>query len=566
MPRLFVEKLIAGDNDASVRSGLDAFLASLPSLENPVEFDMGSRELPTGLQSRFVDIYPVGLVKKHDSFGGFFVRVWAVGNPIRLIYGLFLGAERAQQAEPRRAAQFIRKKLHSVIDPLERASGFSYRTWGDADIEWTPAGQSARAVTRQLEQFVSFKRASGDQGLVAAIEGDLREAILTLDQAVALLQPIRDFGMDVLELYFGQNLPPKAADALTTAASPAPEPASQPSANLDWEAARDAQVLGGLLGVEGPYQQALAALEAGKHVVFFGPPGVGKTELAEQVCRALAVPYDTATATSDWSTFDTIGGYLPAPSLDGGVVTEPLDFSFGLVTEALRGDRWLVLDELNRADIDKAFGEMFTLLGGGNKSIRLPFRKRQADGSYKRVSLGATSASTPNDMVIGIPSSWRLIGTMNTADKASLYQLSFAFMRRFAFVFVDTPPHEDYAALIERASASLITYNDDSFAEFISSSLKRLFASDSDKSLRSIGIPIGPALPLDIIRYVEQRAPSASPAECLIEGLEMFLFPQFEGRNEKFLEILDCLRAVSGGELPLTTVSSLALWTGYDDI
>lgn len=562
---MFVEKLIAGDTDASVRSGLDAFLASLPSLKNPVAFDMGARELPSGLQSRFVDIYPASLVKKHDSFGGLFVRVWAVGNPIRLIYGLFLGAERAQQAEPRRAAQFIRKKLHSVIDPLERASGFSYRTWGDADIEWTPPGQSARAVTRQLEQFVSFKRAPGDQELVAAIEGDLREAIVTLDKAVELLQPIRDFGMDVLELYFGQNLPPKVPDASATATSEANEAASPPSSDLDWEAARGAQVRGGLLGVEGPYQQALAALKAGKHVVFFGPPGVGKTELAEQVCRALAVPYDTATATSDWSTFDTIGGYLPTPTLDDGVVTEPLDFSFGIVTEALHGNRWLVLDELNRADIDKALGEMFTLLGGGSKSIRLPFRKRQEDGSYKRVSLGTTSASTPDDMVIGIPSSWRLIGTMNTADKASLYQLSFAFMRRFAFVFVDTPSEEDYEDLIDRASGSLITNYDESFAETVSTSLKMLFAGHSDTSLRSIGIPIGPAVPLDIIRYVEQRAPNVSPAESLIEGLEMLLFPQFEGRNEKFLEILDCVKAASGGEVPLTTVSSLALWTGYDD-
>lgn len=562
---MFVEKLISGDSDSSVRSGLDAFLASLPSLKHPVEFDMGSRELPSGLQSRFVDIYPANLVKKHESFGGLFVRVWAVGNPIRLIYGFFLGAERAQQAEPRRAAQFIRNKLHSVIDPLERTSGFNYRTWGDSDIEWAPPGQSARAVTRQLEQFVSFKRAPGDEGLVAAIEGDLREAIVALDNAVDLLQPIRDFGMDILELYFGQNLPPKATHALPPSSSNGTESTPKPSSDLDWEAARSEQVRGGLLGVEGPYQQALAALKAGKHVVFFGPPGVGKTELAEQVCRALAVPYDTATATSDWSTFDTIGGYLPTPILDGGVVTEPLDFSFGLVTEAIHGNRWLVLDELNRADIDKAFGEMFTLLGGGSKSIRLPFKKRQDDGSYKRVSLGTTSASTPHDMVIGIPPSWRLIGTMNTSDKASLYQLSFAFMRRFAFVFVDTPSQSDYEALIDRASASLSTDNDSSFFDIISKSLKTLFAGQSDKSLRSIGIPIGPALPLDIIRYAEQRASKSTPAECLIEGLEMFLFPQFEGRNEKFLEILECIRAAFGGEVPIPTVSSLALWTGYDD-
>ena len=47
-----------------------------------------------------------------------------------------------------------------------------------------------------------------------------------------------------------------------------------------------------------------------------------------------------------------------------------------------------------------------------------------------------------------MPENWRIIGTMNTFDKASLYQLSFAFMRRFAFVDVDPPEQVAYAALL----------------------------------------------------------------------------------------------------------------------
>ena len=38
-----------------------------------------------------------------------------------------------------------------------------------------------------------------------------------------------------------------------------------------------------------------------------------------------------------------------------------------------------------------------------------------------------------------VPKSWRLLATLNTYDKASLYQMSYAFMRRFAFVHIPAP-------------------------------------------------------------------------------------------------------------------------------
>ena len=84
---------------------------------------------------------------------------------------------------------------------------------------------------------------------------------------------------------------------------------------------------------------------------------------------------------------------------------------------------WLIIDEFNRADIDKAFGQLFTALR--TRWLKIPTDKKGV--SYKNLK---------------IPEDYRIIGTLNTADKHFLFQLSDALKSRFAYIEIDIPKKE----------------------------------------------------------------------------------------------------------------------------
>ena len=194
------------------------------------------------------------------------------------------------------------------------------------------------------------------------------------------------------------------------------------------------------------------------------------------------------------------------PAQDG-----TLRFAEGVALRALRENRWLVLDELNRADIDKAFGPLLTVLSGG--PVDLP--TITVDGRPVRIEpVAAPSGLSEDGRTYRAGPGWRIIATMNTLDRAALFSFSLAFARRFAFVLVPAPSPAALLALVQRRVP-----------------LDQAAVAMIERLLQVTPRPLGPAIVLDAARYMAARADPAA----LVEALGAFVLPQFEGLDHATL-------------------------------
>lgn len=176
-----------------------------------------------------------------------------------------------------------------------------------------------------------------------------------------------------------------------------------------------------------------AALNSKRQIIFQGPPGTGKTYLARRLAKNATTAEEQVGIVQFHPAYtyeDFFEGFRPQAA-DGGSVEfvlrpGPLRALADRASDNPDKPYFLVIDEINRGNLAKIFGELYFLLEYREESVSLMY-------SQDRFAL---------------PSNLFIIGTMNTADR-SIALVDSAMRRRFAF-FTLAPDREPTAGVLAR--------------------------------------------------------------------------------------------------------------------
>ena len=164
------------------------------------------------------------------------------------------------------------------------------------------------------------------------------------------------------------------------------------------------------------YNSIKAQLVKKKNIILQGAPGVGKTFVAKRLAYSLMGVEDKERVMmvqfhQSYSYEDFIMGLRPTEN-GGYQLRKGPFYKFCQKAELDGRDHFFIIDEINRGNLNKIFGELFMLL--------------EADKRGEEIQL------LYKDEQFSVPTNLYLIGTMNTADR-SLAFLDYALRRRFSF-------------------------------------------------------------------------------------------------------------------------------------
>ena len=167
---------------------------------------------------------------------------------------------------------------------------------------------------------------------------------------------------------------------------------------------------------EEEYEKLGSVLVFKKNIILQGAPGVGKTYTAKRLAYSLigeknAERVKMVQFHQSYSYEDFIMGFRPSDI--GFELRKGTFYNFCKRAELdAVNDYFFIIDEINRGNLSKIFGELFMLLENDKR--------------------GASLQLVYSDEKFSIPDNLYIIGMMNTADR-SLAMLDYALRRRFAF-------------------------------------------------------------------------------------------------------------------------------------
>ena len=238
-------------------------------------------------------------------------------------------------------------------------------------------------------------------------------------------------------------------------------------------------------------------------VIFYGPPGTGKTYLARELARVLApdpgqralVQFHPSSSYEDF-----FEGYRPQAD-SGEMIYEltpgPLADMAQRAADAPGQRHVMIIDEINRANLPKVFGELLFLLEYRDESVRTLYRP---------------------DHAFELPRNLWFIGTMNTADR-SIALVDAALRRRFHFIpfFPNDGPMQ---GLLDR----WLDANDE--PEWVG----ELVAQVNDELDRELG---GPHLLLGPSHFMKKDLDEEAMRRIWKYNIEPFIEDQFFGDREQ---------------------------------
>ena len=170
------------------------------------------------------------------------------------------------------------------------------------------------------------------------------------------------------------------------------------------------------------YDTLVALVEKKKNVILQGAPGVGKTFAAKRLAYSIMGVKDPSRVMmvqfhQSYSYEDFIMGFRPTQ--EGGFELKHgafYDFCKSAEVDSEDTPYFFIIDEINRGNLSKIFGELFMLIESDKRGIEL--KLLYADEKFS------------------VPKNVYIIGMMNTADR-SLAMMDYALRRRFAFFDMD---------------------------------------------------------------------------------------------------------------------------------